>query len=49
MVSPKYAQERDRLRRKVGIKGMRLDKLLGDTRKIEAMIEFIEDFGRFDF
>jgi hypothetical protein len=45
LVCPKYERERDRLRKKVGIEGMRVDNLLGDARRIEATIEF----ERFEF
>jgi hypothetical protein len=49
LVCPKYERERDRLRKEVGMGGMRVDTLLGDARRIEATIEFIEATGRFDF
>jgi hypothetical protein len=35
LMCSKYAQERDRLRGKVGIEGTRVDKLPGDARKID--------------
>jgi len=49
LVCPEYERKRDKLRRKVGIGGMRVDKLLGDARRIEDTIEFIEETKRFNF
>src|SRR5436190_3659192 len=44
-----YDKERDRLRRKVGAQGMRIEKLLGDIECIHVTIEFIKGTGRFKF
>ena len=49
LVCSLYERERDKLRRKVGIGGMRLERLIGDPRRIEHTIEFIERTGRFNF
>jgi rRNA maturation protein Nop10 len=49
-VCQKYERLRDKLRRAVGVGGMRLEKLLGDSRKIQDPVEFIvEGTERFDF
>ena len=45
----KYDREREVLRRKAGIEGMRVEKLLGDPELIPATIEYMEDTGRFKF
>ena len=37
------------MRRKVGVGGMRLEKLLGDPRRVQDTIEFIEKVKRFEF
>jgi hypothetical protein len=37
------------LRKKVGVGGMKLEKLLGDHRRIKDALEFIESTGRFEF
>jgi ribonuclease HI len=42
-----YDEERDLLRRRVGVQGMRLDLLLGDPRTIKDTVEYIEKTGRF--
>jgi len=49
MVCPKYERWRDRMRKQVGIGGMKTEKLLGDSRRIKDTVEFIESTGRFDF
>jgi hypothetical protein len=41
-----YDEERDRLRRKVGVQGMRVSTLLGDPEVIQETIEYIERTGR---
>jgi hypothetical protein len=33
----------------VGVGGMKIEKLLGDSRRIKDMVEFIESKERFDF
>ena len=42
-----YDEERDALRRKVGIQGMKISTLLGDNKIIKETIEYIEKTGRF--
>ena len=42
-------KERDRMRKMVGVRGMKMEKLLGDSRRIQYTVEFIESTGRFDF
>jgi hypothetical protein len=42
-----YDEERDRLRRRVGVQGMRVSTLLGDPEIIQETIEYIERTGRF--
>ena len=42
-----YDEERDKLRRKVGIQGMRIDMLLRDSTTIKETIKYIENIGRF--
>jgi ribonuclease HI len=49
LACPLHERERDRLRKDVGMGGMRLEKLLGDPRRVKFTIEFIENTGRFDF
>jgi ribonuclease HI len=49
LICSKYERERDKLRRKVGAQGMRVEKLLGDARRVGDTIQFIEDTGRFEF
>jgi hypothetical protein len=41
-----YDEERDKLRRKVGVQGMRTSVLLGDSTIIKNTIEYIENKGR---
>ncbi len=45
----KYDRQRDRLRRKVGIEGMRTEKLLGDLKLIQHTIKYIKETERFNF
>ena len=49
MVCPKHERWRDRMRKKVGVGGMKLEKLLGDSRRIKDTVDFIESTERFDF
>jgi hypothetical protein len=49
MVCPKYEKARDQMRKKVGVGGMKLEKLLGDHRRIKDTLEFIEGTERFEF
>jgi len=41
-----YDEERDMLRRRVGIQGMKTSKLLGDNQIIKETVEYIEKTGR---
>ena len=49
LVCQKYERLRDRLRKVVGVGGMKMEKLLGDPRRINDTVEFIESTERFDF
>ena len=49
LVCPLYEKERDEMRRKVGVGGMRMEKLLGDLRRVQNTVEFIEKSKRFEF
>jgi hypothetical protein len=49
LVCQKYEKLRDKMRRAVGVGGMRLEKLLGDPRRIQETAEFIESTERFQF
>ena len=49
LVCEKYERLRDRMRKEVGVGGMKMEKLLGDSRRIKATVEFIESTERFDF
>ena len=49
MVCPKYEKARDQMRKKVGVGGMKLEKLLGDHRRIKDTLEFIGGTERFEF
>ena len=42
-----YDEERDELRRRVGVQGMRSSVLLGDNKIIKNTVEYIEKTGRF--
>ena len=42
-----YDEERDVLRGKAGIQGMRTSTLLGDNKLIKETVEYIEKTGRF--
>jgi hypothetical protein len=42
-----YDEERDELRRKVGVQGMRTSLLLGDKKIIKNTMEYIQKTGRF--
>ena len=44
-----HEKERETLRKKVGVQGMRVEKLLGDIKSIEHTLKFIEETERFDF
>ena len=45
----KYERSRDKIRKEVGVGGMRIKKLLEDPRRIKETVEFIESIWRFDF
>jgi len=49
MVCPQHERLRDRMRKKVGVGGMKLEKLLGDSRRKKDTVDFIESTERFDF
>jgi hypothetical protein len=49
MVCPKYERLRDKLRKEVGIGGMKMEKLLGNHRRIKHTAEFIDSTERFEF
>lgn len=49
LVGPLYEKERDEMRRKVGVGGMRMENLLGNPRRVQNTIEFIAKVKRFDF
>jgi hypothetical protein len=42
-VCQKYERLRDRMRKAVGVGGMKVEKLLGDSRRIKDTVEFIEN------
>ena len=44
-----YEEERDALRRKVGAHGMKVEKLLGDSKSVKHTLEFMERTQRFNF
>jgi hypothetical protein len=46
MVCPKHERWRDRM---VGVGGMKMEKLLGDSRRIRDIVELIESTERFEF
>jgi len=49
LVCQKYERWRDRMRKAVGVGGMKMEKLLEDSRRIKDTIEFIESTERFEF
>ena len=49
LVCQKHERLRDEMRKKVGVGGMKMEKLLGDPRRIKDTVEFIESTERFDF
>jgi hypothetical protein len=44
-----YEQQRKELRKKVGVRNMRTEILLGDPKFIKETLEFVEKTGRFNF
>ena len=46
---PKYDCQRHKLIKNVGIRGMWVEKLLGDTSRVKYMLEYIKDMKRFKF
>lgn len=49
LMCQKHERLRDEMRKKVGVGGMKMEKLLGDPRRIKDTVEFIESTERFDF
>jgi hypothetical protein len=49
MVCLKYERLRNKMRKEVGVGGMKMEKLLGDSRRIKETAEFVERTERFDF
>jgi hypothetical protein len=49
MVYQKHKRLRDKMRKEVGEVGMKVEKLLGDRRRITHTVEFIKGTGRFEF
>jgi len=49
LMCQKYERWRDRMRKAVGVGGMKVEKLLGDSWRIKDTIEFIESMERFEF
>jgi hypothetical protein len=45
----KYDRQRHKLIKNVGIGGMWVEKLLGDTSRIKHRLEYIKDTKRFNF
>src|SRR5436190_19122300 len=48
LVCQKDERERDRMRKMVGVGGMKMEKLLGDSRRIQYTVEFIDSTRRYD-
>jgi hypothetical protein len=48
-VGPKYERLRGRMRKPVGAGGMKMKKLLGDSRRIKDTVDCIESMERFGF
>jgi hypothetical protein len=44
-----YDEQREALRKRVGVDGMKVEKLLGDPKKIKAVMEYVEKTERFEF
>ena len=49
LICPNYEQERDKLRRNVGMQGMRVENLLGDPQLIHHTLDYVAETKRFDF
>jgi hypothetical protein len=49
LVCPKYEKHRDKMRKAVGVGGMKMVKLLGDHRRVKHTIEFIGSMDRLEF
>jgi ribonuclease HI len=49
LVCLKYEEQRDKMRKAVGVGGMKMEKLLGDHRRVKHTVEFIESTDRFEF
>ncbi len=48
LFAQRYERELNKMR-KMGVEGMKIEKLLGDPRRVTDTSEFIERTGRFDF
>ena len=48
LVCQKYERLRDRMRKVMGVGDMKIEKLLGDPRRIQDTVEFIESTEQFD-
>jgi len=44
-----YEEERDALRKGVGVHGMKVNKLLGDPKLVKHTLEYMEKTQRFNF
>ena len=49
LVCTKYKEQRMELRKKVGARGMKVERLLGDKKLIRHTLEFVEETNRFEF
>jgi predicted regulator of amino acid metabolism with ACT domain len=49
LVCLKYEKQRDKMRKEVGVGGMKMAKLLGDHRRVKHMVEFIESMEQLEF
>ena len=45
----KFDQQRDKLRRKVGVGDMTMEKLLGKTRNLKHTVQYVKETKRFGF
>jgi hypothetical protein len=44
-----YKEEQQELRKAVGVDGMKVEKLLGDLKKIRAVLDYVEKTEQFGF
>ena len=49
LICPNYERERDKLRRSVGMQGMRVECLLGDNNLIHHTLDYVAETKRFKF